>query len=436
MGLAQGGMRLLISVPPRYGKSELVSHWTPVWYLSLFPTRKFILVSYEATFAASWGRKGRDTILANESELGITLREDMQAADNWELTTGGGMVTAGIGGPITGRGGDVVVIDDPIKNWEEANSYTVKESQRAWWQTTLRNRLEPGASIVVIMARWLPDDLIGWLLRESGEQWEYIAMPAIAEEVDALGRKPGEFLWPARWNEESVNKTRLGVGEDAWKSQFQQHPEQAAGDCYFNREALERQGKDAQVGEVFKSYVLGHKYAAAIDSRGEGRDNQSLSVIDKQTGVFVVHLENHWPRDEFTEKAYHLLDSYRFPLLGIEANGVGLAMLDKFIALGYPKENLIFQDEKKTKPGVVMSSNFRERILSNLQEGIRQSDCIVPFRQAIAEMYDFVRQPSGGPRARPGAFDDGVMSMALANWVAGVIKAVYKGPFVLTGGRI
>ena len=416
MGLVPGNLRLLISVPPRNGKSELVSHWTPVWYLSLLPTKKFIVVSYEATFAASWGRKARDSMLAASADLGVKVREDMQAADNWELAEGGGMVTAGIGGPITGRGGDIIVVDDPIKNWEEANSLTVKEAQRNWWVTTLRNRLEPGASIVVIMARWTPDDLIGWLLRESGETWEYIAMPAIAEGQDVLGRQPGELLWPERWPADAVLKTRQGVGEDAWKSQFQQRPEQVAGDCYFDVEVLNRLAQEALPGDVFKPYILGHRYAAFIDSRGEGRDNQALSVMDAQTGVFVVHLENHWPRDEFTERAYKILEDFRFPLLGIEANGVGLAMIDKIMALGYPKDKVIYQDEKRQKPGVAMGSNLRGRILSNLQGAIRVGECLVLSKVAINEMYNFIRQPNGGPEARPGGFDDGIIAMAGANW--------------------
>jgi hypothetical protein len=117
------------------------------------------------------------------------------------------METAGVGGPITGKGADVLIIDDPIKNPEEANSPTQREKIWDWFQTTAYTRLEPGGAIILIMTRWHPDDLAGRLLKQmesGGEHWEVVSLPAIAEDRDLLGRKPGQALWPARFDEAAL----------------------------------------------------------------------------------------------------------------------------------------------------------------------------------------------------------------------------------------
>ena len=113
---------MIVSMPPRHGKSELLSHWTPIWYLANYPNKRIILASYAADFAAVWGRKVRNTILT--TDIDINVIHDMSAASRWELSEGGGMVTAGVGGPITGRGADLLIVDDPIKNRQEAQSAT------------------------------------------------------------------------------------------------------------------------------------------------------------------------------------------------------------------------------------------------------------------------------------------------------------------------
>ena len=129
--MAKKPLRLLVSLPPRHGKSELLSHWLPVWNLSLWPEHRVMMVAYETDFAATWGRKARDTIMANPG-IGVRIRGDIGATAAWETMEGGGMVTAGVGGPITGRGADLLVIDDPLKNWQEAHSLTVREGIWDW----------------------------------------------------------------------------------------------------------------------------------------------------------------------------------------------------------------------------------------------------------------------------------------------------------------
>ncbi len=221
---------LIITIPPRHGKSELISHWLPVWFLNKWPSKRVILTSYEAGYAADWGGTVKDTIDSNQDELGIFLTRDTKSKSNWKIQGyGGGMITAGVGGPITGRGAHLAIIDDPIKNYKEALSPTYRENNWQWYRSTLRTRLEPGASIIIIMTRWHEDDLAGRLIADPGEdgikdEWEVINIPAIAKEDDILGRKPGEALNPERYDIPALNKLRISTGPYWWPALYEGSP--------------------------------------------------------------------------------------------------------------------------------------------------------------------------------------------------------------------
>ncbi len=224
--------RLLVTMPPRHGKSELISHYAPIWYLNKYPERRVMLASYEADFAASWGRKVRNTIVQNEAILQVRIAGDSAAANRWDTTAGGGMVTAGVGGPLTGRGANLLIVDDPVKNAEEAASQVYREKTWDWWASTAYTRLEPGGAAVVVMTRWHEDDLAGRLLRESeqgGERWTSLRLPALAEAGDPLGREPGEALWPYRYDEAALERIQQAVGSRVWSALYQQSPHPTEG---------------------------------------------------------------------------------------------------------------------------------------------------------------------------------------------------------------
>ncbi len=228
-------IRLIVTIPPRHGKSELCSHWTPVWFLNEFPDRKIILASYEAKFAAYWGRKARDGIHDNEGKLSIKMSMATTAATQWELKSGGGMWTAGVGGPITGKGANLLIIDDPLKNYAEAYSPVYREAIDQWYQTTAYTRLEPRASIIIIMTRWHTDDLVGRLLSREEAKWDVVNLPAIAEADDELERKEGEALWPVRYDEEALKDIAESVGGTEgrnWLSLYQQRPVKEGGNIF------------------------------------------------------------------------------------------------------------------------------------------------------------------------------------------------------------
>jgi predicted phage terminase large subunit-like protein len=243
MRIARGDLlRLMVNLPPRHGKSELISRYFPAWYLGTFPDRRVILCSYEADFAAQWGRRARDVL----EEFGLLFRDRVRvdqtssAADRWDFKGHqGGMITAGVRGPITGKGADVLIIDDPVKNAEEAASPTYREAAWEWYKSTAYTRLEPGGAIILIQTRWHEEDLSGKLLeemhQEGGEQWEIINLPALAEAGDPLGRQPGEALWPVRFPQEVLERKKIAVGSYFWAALYQGKPAPPGGNL-FKRE--------------------------------------------------------------------------------------------------------------------------------------------------------------------------------------------------------
>jgi predicted phage terminase large subunit-like protein len=224
-------------MPPRHGKSEFASKYFPAWYLGNFPDRRVVLASYEGRFAASWSRKVRDLLTRDGPRFwGVRLRRDSKAADSWEIADhDGGMHTCGIGGALVGRGANILIIDDSIKNSEQANSEVYRQKTWDWYATVANTRLEPGGAIIVILTRWHLDDLAGRILenaRESGERWEVLNFPALAGENDPLGRQPGQALWPERYDEAALAAKRLTLGSYQFVSLYQGSPIDAQGGLF------------------------------------------------------------------------------------------------------------------------------------------------------------------------------------------------------------
>lgn len=217
--------RLIVEGPPRHGKSWLVSKYFPPWFIGTHPDQRIIFTTYEAEFAAKWGLASKSLLEEyGRSVFGVQLNPDSAAAARWDLQgQEGGMVSVGTGGPVTGKGANVFIIEDPIKNAEQANSAAQRETLWTWFQSVAFTRLEPGAAIIVMGARWHEDDLTGRLLA-SGEPWEVIKLPAIAEDEDILGRLPGEALWPERYSLEELEAIKRTVGSYVWAALYQQSP--------------------------------------------------------------------------------------------------------------------------------------------------------------------------------------------------------------------
>jgi len=228
--IIRGGARYIVTIPPRHGKSELISHWVPTWYLDLFPEKRVILTTYEADFASHWGRQVRNEI-QNGDDMNVGIVDDSSAANRWNTTEGGGMITAGVGGPITGRGGDLLLADDLIKNWKEAQSPVVRRNVQDWFRSTFYTRAEPNASIIVLMTRWHEDDPVGWLQANYPGVWTEIRLPAIAEAEDPLGRAEGDALCPERYDVAALTDLKTTLGPHMFTGLFQQAPSPPEGNA-------------------------------------------------------------------------------------------------------------------------------------------------------------------------------------------------------------
>ena len=218
--------RLMVWMPPRHGKSMEITETFPSYFLGKFPQRRVIEVSYNDDLARRFGRANRQKLEEYGKKLfGISLAQGNRSAADFGIAGHrGGMLSVGLGGAITGQGADLLLIDDPVKNREEADSPAYRRRLLAEYRSTLYTRLHPGGSVVIVMTRWHEEDLCGTLLLQ-GEPFEVLALPAIAESGDVLGRAPGEPLWPqhgfdAAWAQE----TRRTIGSYAWAALYQQRP--------------------------------------------------------------------------------------------------------------------------------------------------------------------------------------------------------------------
>lgn len=220
--------RLIVSMPPQEGKSQAISRRFPLWGLTQNPDLRISVASYEANIARRWGRSVRDDITHHSDRIGLQVRQDLSAQNEWSLGGGneGGMFTAGVGGAMTGRAVDLMIIDDPVKNREQADSPTYRERAWEWYTDTVETRLSPGAAVVIVLTRWHEDDLAGRLLADNPDVWEVLNIPAQAvNDNDPLGREPGEFMISARGRTQAQWEARKrAVGPKTWGALFQGNP--------------------------------------------------------------------------------------------------------------------------------------------------------------------------------------------------------------------
>ena len=218
--------RLIINMPPRHTKSEFASYLLPAWYLGKFPNKKIIQCSNTAELAVGFGRKVRNLV---DSEVyakifpNVALRSDSKAAGRWSTNANGEYFAIGVGGTVTGKGADLLIIDDPHSEQEAAlaaGDPSVFDKVYEWYTSGPRQRLQPGGSIVVVMTRWAKRDLTGKILQSmvdrDGDEWEIIELPAILP-----NEKP---LWPEFWSYDELSKLRVELPLSKWQAQYQQDP--------------------------------------------------------------------------------------------------------------------------------------------------------------------------------------------------------------------
>ena len=284
--------RLIVNMPPRHTKSEFASVYFPSYMMGLKPDMKIMQTTHTAELSQRFGRKVRNLMDTEEYKRvfdNVTLSADSKSAGRWETSVGGEYFAAGVGGAITGRGADLLIIDDPHSE-QDALSPSALESAYEWYTSGPRQRLQPGGSIVVVMTRWSTLDLTEKLIRSMGEahadQWEVVELPAILDS--------GEPLWPEFWKLEELEAVKASLPIAKWNSQYMQNPTSEEG-AIIKREWWRVWGKDhpPEPSYVLQSYdtAFSKKETAdysAITTWGVFRPNsdapESIFLLDAKRG--------------------------------------------------------------------------------------------------------------------------------------------------------
>lgn len=268
---------LMIFMPPQEGKSQKCSRWLPEWVLGHDPSKRIAIVSYEQEMATRWGRQiKRDLGHANRRAMDVRVLRDSSAAGRWDTPEGGGVYCVGVGGPLTGRPVDLLIIDDPVKDRSWAESEAYRRAAWDWWENVALTRLAPQSHVVLIMTRWHQDDLAGRLLDRPGPlNWRVLNMPAIAEPPgrhgpDPLGRDPGEEFPSVRARPPGYfTHLRATMSSYVFSAIYQQNPSAAEGN--FFRRAAFRYWRPAAVSST-TGYPGGEWMGAGLDLEGRRAD--------------------------------------------------------------------------------------------------------------------------------------------------------------------
>lgn len=300
--------RVIINLPPRHGKSFLCSEYFPAWYLGKNPTKQIITATYGQDLSDDFGRKVR-SVFNHEWYPAVfpqtRLRADTQAMARMETTVGGIYYAVGAGGALSGRGADLLLIDDPVKNREEADSETLQTKIWEWYKTAAYTRLMPDAAIVLIMTRWNVNDLAGKIIKETPhENWVHIKLQAVSDD--------GLPLWPERYDIATLDSTRKTLSNYDWACLYQQDPIAKEG-AIIKPEWLNK-GSEIVEDEIDAIYI-------GVDpaiSKTQGADETAIVVIGVTKLKQYIEIESIHGRFEFNEQVrliYSLCNKYKDKLI-------------------------------------------------------------------------------------------------------------------------
>lgn len=329
--------RLMIFMPPRHGKSELGSVRFPAWYLGQYPNNSIIAASYNSDLASDFGRQVRNIVGSPEYHAlyATRLAADSQAADRWHTNQGGSYVSAGVGTGVTGRGAHVLLIDDPFKDREEADSERYRDRVWGWYTSVAYTRLESeltenveknsaqknGGAVVIINTRWHEDDLTGRLLEEEkrgGDKWEVLDLPAI------LDTEPKSALWPAKYDLDALERIRRAIGPRDFSALYMQKPSPQEG-LFFKREWV-------RWFDEFPKDM--HVYGASDYAVSKGGGDWTVHGVFGVDVVENIYILDWWrgqtASDVWVEKFLDLVKGWK-PLMWGEEKGQIIKSLGPFI---------------------------------------------------------------------------------------------------------
>lgn len=313
--------RLMITMPPRHGKSELASRRFPAWFMGRHPGKSVIAASYNSDLATDFGRQVRNIVASPEYErlFDTKLSEDSRAANRWNTEGGGSYVAAGVGTAITGRGADVLLIDDPLKDRAEADSELQRQKVWDWYTSTAYTRLAPGGRVIVIQTRWHEDDLAGRLLVEhakGGDKWVSLDLPAITSD--------GKALWPEFYPLEVLERYRSVLPARDWSALYQQRPTPEEG-AYYKREWFR------YFDEVPKHLRLYGASDYAVTDGGGDFTVHLVAGVDPDDNIYVLDLWRGQTSSDVWVTAWLDLARKWKPLMWVEEQGQIIKSIGPFL---------------------------------------------------------------------------------------------------------
>jgi predicted phage terminase large subunit-like protein len=340
--LANGKInRLIVNMPPRHTKSEFASFLLPAWMVGRNPKLKIIQATHTGELAIRFGRKAKTLIDSDDYRkiFDTRLREDSQAAGRWETAQGGEYFAAGVGGAITGRGADLLIIDDPHSE-QDALSATAMESAYDWYTSGPRQRLQPGGKIVCVMTRWSTKDLTGKLLAHQKEtksdKWHVVEFPAILEDDD-----PPVPVWPEYWKLEELESVKATLPVGKWNAQWMQNPTSEEG-AILKREWWRKYDREdiPALHHVIQSYDTAFLKKETADY--SAITTWGIFYPDEDSGANLILLDAIKGRYEFPELRRLALDQYKYwnpETVIVEAKASGLPLTHELRQMDIPVIN-------------------------------------------------------------------------------------------------
>ena len=390
--------RLLLTMPPRHGKSQITSKSLPAWHVGRYPTHEIMATSYSGSLSMSFSRMNRELMRdpAYHRLFDTRLHPDSQGAEAWMTTAGGGYTSAGIGGAITDKGAHILVIDDPVKNREDAESETARENAWNWYTSTAYTRLAPGGGVLVILTRWHDDDLAGRLIeagKEGGDQWEVVNYPAEAKEDEKYRRK-GEALHAARYSLKALARIRKAVGPRDWAALYQQDPVPDEG-AFFQREDI--QWYDFNDPTAIPDQDTLVDYSAWDLAVGQKQENDfsvgGVVSIDQASNLWVRHVRRgKWGALDLCKQILGMHRQWRASRCGIEASMIEMA-IGPFLDEMRASEKLWDFNYTPLRPGR-QDKIARARPIQGM---IQSGKLYVPYNAPWTEEFvnELLRFPSG-----------------------------------------
>ena len=334
--------RLAIFMPPRHGKSQLTSQFFPAWYLGRNPSKFVIATTYAQDLADDFGRSVRNQIQDEDYNRifnDCTLSKDSSSVRRFHTTGSGVYYAVGAGGAITGRGAHLLLIDDPIKGREDADSDAMRSNLIDWYRSTAYSRLMPGGSIILIQTRWHEDDLAGWILREtSHEPWEVIELPAVLDEKASkiLKRPKGQALWPEAYDKKRLEEIKKTAGSREWNSLYMQRPSAEEGNIlkrYWWKEWKE--DNPPECNYILQSWDT----AYTVKSTSDYSAVTTWGIFEHngiQNAILLSARRERWEFPELKSEAIKLYNEFRPDVVLIEAKASGWSLIQELQRAGIP----------------------------------------------------------------------------------------------------